>query len=185
MNNNSDNYSIYDDRLKLDQIAYGGATPEEGQKKKKQKADAKKEYKENVQRRSIIGIVAVIVGSLAVSFLPFGLMNFIWGPVIAAAAFGIIEGICYLNNNNKKQEQLMEETRKKEIKEEEKRRAVELENKLADLKLKQALANQLDAYYHNSMKKNPGRNYARPHVVQDPTDVHNNTKGNSRSNRNS
>ena len=127
MINNSDNYSVYNDRLKLDQIAYGGSTPEEAQKKKKQKADAKKEYKENLQRRSIIGIITIIIGSLSVAFLPFGLMNFIWGPVIAGVTFGIIEGIYQHNNNNKKQEQLMEETRQKAIEAEEKQKQKAIE----------------------------------------------------------
>ena len=127
MINNSDNYSVYNDRLKLDQIAYGGSTPEEAQKKKKQKADAKKEYKENLQRRSIIAIITIIIGSLSVAFLPFGLMNFIWGPVIAGVTFGIIEGIYQHNNNNKKQEQLMEETRQKAIEAEEKQKQKAIE----------------------------------------------------------
>lgn len=112
MGNNTNSFSIYDDKLILDQIAYGGATPEEAQKKKKAKSVAKAEMKANFRRWFVLGIVAVAVGSLTVATLPFGLANFLWGPVAAAGVFGAIEGIFQISAYNKKQEQKAEATRK-------------------------------------------------------------------------
>ena len=112
MGNNTNSFSIYDDKLILDQIAYGGATPEEAQKKKKAKSVAKAEMKANFRRWFVLGIVAVAVGSLTVATLPFGLANFLWGPVAAAGVFCAIEGIFQISAYNKKQEQKAEATRK-------------------------------------------------------------------------
>lgn len=174
MVNNSDNYSVYDDKLLLDQIAYGGATPEEGQKRKKAKSAAKAQMKNDYRRWFTIGIIAVVVGAFAISTLPFGLINFILGPAISAGVFGIVEGIYRLDAYDKKQqekENKEQQAREKRQKQEEKE-MMEYEQQLANLELKQSLSNMLNLYAQNSKTFNS--NNEQPVTVQDPSNIPNN-----------
>ena len=126
--NNTGQFSIYDDKLLLDQIAYGGSTPAEAQKKKKEKSVAKAKMKANFRRWFILGIVAVAVGSITVATLPFGLANFLWCPVIAAGVFGAIEGIFQIDAYNKKQAQAAEAVEREKNKKVQEKKAQEAAN---------------------------------------------------------